>query len=601
MNKIIKISLFTFISLVISAGAMAQSNLGEIIQGGEVHGNIQLDAQYYPDDSKLGINDSTLNHKRLGMNGYANFTYTNANFTAGARLESYQQPMVGFDSRYNGTGVPFWFASYQMSKLKVTAGHFYEQFGSGLILRAYEEWNLGYDNNLYGFNAHFTPYKGILIKGLVGTQRYFWEPYENQNRGTVRGVDGDFALNDIFESLSTSKARLTIGGSFVSKYENVPEKSIGTEVVYDTIIDPTTGDTTGMNRISTTQYLNLPYNVGAWATRANFDLGGFNMYAEYAYKDNDPSAMNDYIYRIGQALYSTVSYSQKGFGFYLGAKWIDNMSYKSKLTELGTPPMLDINYLPAITKEHGYSLCNIYPYATQPLGEAGIQTQIVYTIPKKSAIGGKYGTTLTANYSRAQSIEKEALSSDIPIGSPGTDGYNTSFLSVGDLLYYQDFNFLIERKINRKLKLKGMYCNQIYNLHVVEDNIYDDKKMVYAQIGVIDATYMLSRKKSLRLELQGLWVDKNKGYKDDGNWVAANLEFNAAPHWFVAVGDEYNYGNSVDAKQIHYYNVSFGYTDATNRISLRYGRTKEGLLCVGGVCRQVPQSTGLTLAITSSF
>jgi len=54
-------------------------------------------------------------------------------------------------------------------------------------------------------------------------------------------------------------------------------------------------------------------------------------------------------------------------------------------------------------------------------------------------------------------------------------------------------------------------------------------------------------------------------------------------------------------RHLHYYNVAAGYTQGATRIALRYGRQREGLLCVGGVCRYVPQSTGLTLSITSSF
>ena len=36
-------------------------------------------------------------------------------------------------------------------------------------------------------------------------------------------------------------------------------------------------------------------------------------------------------------------------------------------------------------------------------------------------------------------------------------------------------------------------------------------------------------------------------------------------------------------------------------ISINYGRQRGGLLCVGGICRQVSPNTGLTLNITTSF
>lgn len=580
-----------------------------ILSGGKVTGNTQVDAQIYSEDDQLGITDSTLNYKEFGMNGFANILYSNGNFNAGIRFEGFLNPMIGFDPRYEGVGIPYWFASYKLGKLEMTAGHFYEQFGSGLILRSWEEWTLGYDNNIYGFNAKFSPVDGVTLKGLVGVQRYFWEPYEADNRGIVRGADGEFFLNDIFGGIEDSKTKITVGGSFVSRYEKATAMTFSRE--YDSL-DINNGDTVVWNNKYTYEY-NLPVNVGSWAARMNLSNGGFNLYAEYAEKGNDPNATNDYIYKNGQAIYSTISYSKKGLGIFLSTKWIDNMSYKSKRTEAGNPAMLDINYLPAISKEHPYSLATMYPYATKPNGEFGIQGEIIYTIPKKSTIGGKYGTTLTMNYSFANSINKEQISPEIPIDSTGTDGYNSSFFSLGDIPYYRDFSFLIERKINKKIKVKGAYFRQLYNLHVIEDDIYDKDYFVLANIAVVDFTYKFNRKHSLRAELQGLWTKDDgsdvfaiaakdiKIKKDDGDWLALTLEYNISPKWFFSIMDEYNYGNPVSDMQIHYYNVSFGYTDESNRISIRYGRQREGLLCVGGVCRYVPASTGLTITLTSSF
>ncbi len=574
-------------------GLALQSGAQDILSGGKVTGNIQVDAQVYDEDEQLGITDSTLNYRKFGMNGFANVLYSNGNFNAGMRFEGFLNPMIGFDPKYEGVGVPYWFVNYKLSSLEMTAGHFYEQFGSGLVLRSWEEWTLGYDNNLYGFNAKFTPIKGITLKGLVGVQRYFWEPYTPDSRGIVRGFDGDFYFNDFIGSMADAKTKITLGGSLVSRYEKASPMGFTHE---ENFIDVDEfGDTTEYLRRSVYEY-NLPVNVASYAGRINIANGGFNFYAEYALKDNDPNATNNFIYKDGQAIYSTVSYSTKGFGLFLATKWIDNMSYKSSRNESGNPAMLDINYLPAISKEHPYSLATMYPYATKPNGEAGFQGQVVYTIPKKSLLGGKYGTTLTLNYSWANSIEKKAISEDIPIDSTGTDGYTSSFMSIGDIPFYRDLNLMIERKFSSKVKVKAAYFNQTYNLHVIEDDIFDDEELVKANIGIVDFTYKFSRRHSLRAEAQGLWTKE-----DDGDWAALTLEYNVSPNWFFSVMDEYNYGNPDEDMQLHYYNLSFGYTDKTNRISIRYGRQREGLLCVGGVCRYVPASTGLTLTITSSF
>lgn len=559
------------------------------IEGAKVTGNVQVDGQYYTEYEKLGITDSSLNYRKTGMNGFANVIYTNGDFSAGMRFEGYLNPLLGYDKRYEGVGVPYWFASYKVGTFEMTAGHFYEQFGSGLVLRSWENWTLGYDNNIYGFNAKFSPYQGVMLKGLVGVQRYFWEPYENGNRGIVKGIDGDFDLNEMFGRMANWGTRIDIGGSFVSKYENVSSLTYVSDSAYLV-------DSVEWNQ-QTTYELKLPNNVGSWAARANISNGGFNFYAEYAKKANDPNATNGLIYKDGTALYSSLAYSTKGFGIFLSTKWIDNMSYKSKITESGTPPMLDINYLPAISKEHTYSLAALYPYATQPNGEFGLQGQVDYKIKKDTKLGGKYGTSLTLNYSLAKSIEKDTLPQSSITGSwVGTDGYTTSLLSIGDLTYYTDLSIQVDKKFSNKWKAILGYYNQSYNKNVIEDNIYNEDNMVKANIAVLDVTYKLTPQKSFRLETQGLWTEEDKG-----DWIGMMLEYNISPAWFFAVSDEYNYGNPKEDLQIHYYNFAMGYTQNTTRFALRYGLQREGLVCVGGVCRYVPASTGLTLTITSTF
>jgi len=78
-------------------------------------------------------------------------------------------------------------------------------------------------------------------------------------------------------------------------------------------------------------------------------------------------------------------------------------------------------------------------------------------------------------------------------------------------------------------------------------------------------------------------------------------ELTIAPKWFFALGDQWNYGNEVSEQQIHYTSASVGFIKNANRISLTYGKQREGILCVGGVCRKVPAANGFTLTLISSF
>lgn len=542
------------------------------LSGGQVHGNFQTDMQYYTNDDVLGINDSTLNGKRIGLNGFLDLNYTNQNFTAGLRYEAYLSPMLGFEPNAEGQGIPYYFAQYKNDFVDVTVGNFYEQFGNGLIFRTYQEWNLGYDNSMNGIRVKLHPFNGVSLKGVIGTQRYYWEPYEDGNRGIVRGLDGEFYLNDMFKGLADKQTQIIVGASMVSKYEKMTSK---TTVINDTIFE-----------------YNLPENVAAFAGRVNISHRGLNFITEYSYKMNNPSQYNKFIYKPGQALFSTLSYSQKGLGIILAAKRVDNMSYKSKMTEAENT--LDINFVPPLTKMHHYSLSTMYPYATQLNGEYAFEGDVVYTVPKKSKIGGKYGINVALNYSVVYDIDKQPIDG-YPIGQTGTLGYTSDFFTLGGNKFFQDINIKITKKFNKNWKGIFTYLNQVYDKDVIEGHV-DEYGKIYADIIVADVIYKVTPRQSLRTEFQALFTEQDKG-----NWASLTLEYNIAPKYFVSVMDEYNYGNTIEDDQLHYFNIAAGYIKDATRIAVSYGRQREGLLCVGGVCRQVPASTGLTVTVTSSF
>lgn len=549
--------ILTFVLIIAPVIISAQN----FLSGGQVNGNFQMDAQFYRTDSAI---QAFAVPEKMMMNSWTNLTYNLGNFDAGMRFETYLNPVNGYDPRYKGAGVPYWFTDYRADQFQVTAGHIYEQFGSGMAFRSYEEHNLGYDNALRGIRVKFMPANGVQFKGIWGTQRYFWE----QGPGIVRGGDMDFNLNQTFKRFENYKLKIQLGGSFVSKYQ--ANESIN--------------DNEGNELI-------LPLNVATTTGRVNLNYGKIGLSAEYAYKINDPSAANKYIYRPGQSLLVTTTYSQKGLGIMLQAKRIDNMSFKSKRTETGN--VLDINYLPAITRQHAYSLAAMYPYAMQPNGEMGLQGQVNYNIKKGTKLGGHYGTDIALNFSAIASPKLEMIDT-IALSTPGTQGYKSPFFAVGDELYYRDINLEIGHKFGKKFKGILTLMHEDYNIEVIEG--HTGAEMVHANIVIAELTYRFTNTRALRGEFQ--WLDTKQ---DDGSWAMAMLEYTIAPKWFFSVTDMYNYGNDVADNRLHYPLVSVAYNNNANRIQVSYGKQREGIVCVGGVCRSVPASNGLTVTITSSF
>jgi hypothetical protein len=172
--------------------------------------------------------------------------------------------------------------------------------------------------------------------------------------------------------------------------------------------------------------------------------------------------------------------------------------------------------------------------------------------------------------------------------------YKTNLFGIGKILYFSDFNIEITRKISKKLKLKAMYMNLVYNMEIVQG--LGGKPTVYADIGVLDILYKITKKHAIRTELQYLRTNQ-----DHGDWATIIAEYTISPHWFFALMDQYNIGNPVPEDRIHYPLGSFGYNKGGNRIMVSYGRQRAGIFCVGGVCRNVPASNGLTLTVTSTF
>ena len=176
----------------------------------------------------------------------------------------------------------------------------------------------------------------------------------------------------------------------------------------------------------------------------------------------------------------------------------------------------------------------------------------------------------------------------------GSWGYDVKpFHMDADNIYFIDANLEIAHKFNKNFKMTLMYMFELYNQEVVEGH---GEPRAYAHIAVGDFTYMFLKKHALRLELQYLHTKQI-----DQDWLMGTLEYTFAPSWFVSVSDQWNVGNNDKNRRFHYYYVSAGYIHDATRISLSYGKIRQGIMCSGGVCREVPASNGVMLTLSSSF
>jgi len=547
-------------------------------------GSVQSDMLVPQSDDKIGaVKDGDFQ-----TNTYVDLKLHHKFFEAGARLEYLEHPLPGFENDFKGWGVPHFYVKGHLGSNELTLGTFYEQFGSGFILRTYEERSLGIDNSLLGGRLVLKPAKGITLKALSGKQRRYWD----WNKSLVSGADIELTLSDWIPAMQQSGTTLMLGGSWVNKYEDPND-------LYKITIDE---DPLQHITITTTYKVNQPKFVNAWDARLSLNTGNFSLLGEYAQKTDDPSFANGYIFRRGDVAMLSTSYSRKGLSLLLQAKRSENMALKSSRTIIGTSSA--INHLPAFTQDQTYALAALYPYATQLAdGEWAYQAELGYNFKRKTALGGKYGMNLKVNYSYVRAIDRKFIDGKVryAIGGTtdlaGTDGYTSKFFKWGDHTYYQDLDIQLSRKLTKDFKLNLMYMNQRYNKTQIEGH----GGMIHSDIFVADGKYQFSPKTTLRMEAQYLSTSQ-----DEGDWVFALAELSLAPHWMFTLSDMWNCGDSdptqyEDNTHYHYYQGLVTYNTGSHRLQLGYGRTRAGYNCSGGVCRWIPAQKGFTLSYNYNF
>lgn len=536
----------------------------------QITGSLQTDFLVPQEDNKIGT--GTYDDKVLN-NTYAEVHALSKYVDAGVRLEYLDHPLPGFDKDFKGWGVPFYYIKGKLKNAELTLGNFYEQFGSGFILRTYEERSLGIDNSLLGGRIMVRPFKGVQAKVIVGTQRRYWD-----TQSLIGGADLELSVSEWSQKMQQSGTNLTLGASWVVNHQHQKE-----DVFADAI-----------------HKLRFVENTNAFDVRANFQKGGFSVLGEYAQKTEDPTfdGKFPYIYRKGYVTMLSTSYSQSGMSILLQAKRSDNMNFRSCRTETSATAST-INHLPAFAMQQTYALASLYSYGTQPNGEWAYQAEFGYQFKRKTFLGGKYGTSVKLNFSHIRSIDKKIHDG----GKPGTDGYGSPFWKQGDELYYQDINVQLEKKITKDFKLNLMYMNQFYNKTVAEGH----GGIIHSDIYIAEAKYRINKKLTLRGEAQYLHTDK-----DQGDWCFGLLELSFLPHFMFTISDQYNgnehYYTSLGAEdkskgthKEHYISGSVTFTHGAHRLQVGYGKTRAGYNCSGGVCRYVPASKGVTVSYNYNF
>ena len=544
-------SIFTIVILLFFSISISSQNNNKLSIG------FESNAQYYLDDDVTGDFTEDDNFR---SNNYLKLDYGITDFTFGLQFEGYApQSLLNYSPKYDEQfNIATYFAKYSQKKWDLTLGYFYEQFGSGLILRSWEDRQLGINNAIRGGKLSFRPTEKISMTAFYGNQRNGFKVSD----GSLFGFDSNF-------DLSSENNSLQFGLSYVGRDQDTD--------------------------FTNTELDNITH---AFSGRLNYAKNNIYANIEGVLKSKDALVENGIVSTdkvfYGNALLLELGYSKKGLGITTSLRRLENMNFYAD-REAGGNPFNEqiVNFIPGLTKQHDYSLSNIYVYQAQSgisfdeskpkVGEIGMQWDLFYKIKKGTKLGGKYGAKLAVNFSNWYGLGAKFNTFNKRL--------EVDFIDLGER-YYTDINFEVRKKFSKKTNMIFTYINTFYNKRYIEET----SGKVNANIAAVELTQKFGNKKSIRSELQHLWTKDDKQ-----NWLAATTEFNINTHFSIFGTDMYNYGNDHTEDRNHYYNFGGSYSKNRSRFSLGYGRQRGGLLCVGGVCRVVSPATGFTFSINTSF
>ena len=462
-----------------------------------------------------------LNGNRYATNNYLKVDYYKGRLSAGLQVEGYFPTTVGYPLPESMLTLSNLYVSWKDQNYSVTAGTFYDQLGSGLLFRSWEDRALGLNNALLGARATYNydeifslkVFGGVPRVGKISSSAYSLNGEQipvfglGLNQTVIAAADAGLSLSDCF---GWDRVILMLEGSVLYKYEQLAEHKVSQGLRTN--------------------------NIG-YSARVNFDIDGFYAKGEYVGAGRQFSL--DYGVQDGNAQLVELGYNNKGLGVSFTGRRLFCMQQRLMVGTTTLPSEINImSYAPALCSQHTYMLANINPYTPNVEGEIGGQIDAFYNFRRGTKIGGKRGMKVHANLASYYSL-------------------STTGAVEGAVNRLWDFSFDVEKQWTKKFKMNLLYSLQDHNREqmgvvalgneLVERDIYIGMSHTF----VADMLYKWTSSISTRLELQYLTT---KEYQKD--WIAALLEVSFAPHWSVFASDMFNHGSTM----MHYYNAGVSYS-----------------------------------------
>ncbi len=538
---------------------------------GQFSGNLLMTYQKYIRDDSIGANTKVYKENTASADAWLFMQYRIKGYSFILRYDAFNNsPLLDPQDAYTNHGVGFWQINKSVDKLDITMGSFYDQFGTGILFRAYEQRQIGIDYAIQGMRLKYNINDKWAIKGFAGNQK-----------GNIKNRFG--YANQVISGLNV-EGNLDLGKD--SKYGAL---QVGASGVNRTLDRETMDRLVGtINTYDLADRFYPKYNVYGGNAYFTYTKDNFSWTVEGNVKSKEAIMEDDSKFHLkgGKVLYTSMSWGKGGWnlgkqkasvGLNIQARHVDHFSFRTAPTENLLNGL--VSYLPSMTRQNTYRLLSRYNAPGQAMGEDGIQGEIEFK-PRK-------GTQIFFNGSYVQTL-----------ASNGKLNKATGVMEA-EKLFSENYIEVVQ-KIGKHDKLKLGVQRIVYNQTRYESEPEYVPVKTITPFG--EWLHTLDQGKSLRVEWQYLNT-KN----DQGSFANLMIEMFVRKNLSIAVADMVNvvphrYERMIIAdKVLHYPTFFIGYTEKNTVFTLAFLKQQQGVNCSGGICREEPAFSGVRFTVSSNF
>jgi hypothetical protein len=509
-------------------------------QQGNLSGDLMMNVNFFQRDTNIKASGNPLYDNLLsGGEGWLGLRYSQKGFTANVRFDAFNNSNLQTPNQaLTGSGIGMFSLSKEIKDLTITAGHVYDQIGSGFIFRAYEDRGLLIDRALFGLHLKYKVNKNLTVKGFTGQTKNVFERFNPVLKGFV--AEGDFDLG--------KTSHITPGFGVVNRTMD--------QASMDNVIGT-------INSYKEAERFIPTYNSYAATFYNTLNAGDFSWYVETALKSKEAIATDAGLKNLsGSVVFSTLGYARAKWGINLAVKRSESFILRTSPNETLLKGIY--NWQPIIAQIRPQRVIARYTPPSQDISEISYTGNLFYSPNENLNFSGTY---THINSLSGDTLYREALIA-------------AEVRSIPNWIFSGGFQYLV------------------YNQAVYQQKVKEQYPTIVAYTPYIEVTYKLRETKSLRGELQymstkqdyGSWLFALLEFSMAPKWsFSVSDMYNIKPN-LVHV-----------SKAQHYPNLFVAFTKGPNRFTVQYVKQVEGINCTGGVCRYEPAFSGAKIGVVSTF